>query len=398
MNQNSRNRISRAYTIAGVVLMAFCVLNLVIENIVYVNSRRVYDRNIASVQYLSSMNDKLSDINENVLLLVAGMKDNNGTDIMTNIDNAFAAITQYETSYNALGGQSALELRRYKQASLSMAAYQKKITELSSSLTSAGSETAQAVYMQELSPLQACATEMLMATIEIGTNAADANVHRSSMMHGISQAVLIALAVIGLIALVIAGRRAVAASDEIERRGAELEEASEQLDRSRQKMVDAALMNILTGMYNRYALEERLEGIIGTGQFNIAVFDIDRFRGINDGYGYETGDEYLSAVAERLEEQYAESAELYNICGGEFCLLFDESISDLQVQSLAEQVRQSMGAPVNCGGITLQSSVSGSLWHVLPNENMTVGDVLMKLDNAMHAAKRDGGNRLYYIK
>lgn len=395
---NPRNRIGRAYTLAGIVLLAFCILNLVIENLVYVSSRRVYDRNIASVQYLSSMNDQLSDINENVLLLVAGMQDNNGTDIMTNIDNAFGAITQYESAYNALGGQSALELRRYKQASLSMAAYQKKISDVRSQLTDAGSETARAVYMQELSPLQACATEMLMATIEIGTNAAKANVRRASLMHGISQAVLIALAILGVIALVMAGRRAVEASEEIERRGAELAEASERLDRSRRKMVDAAMTNILTGMYNRYALEERLGRFVGTEQFNIAVFDLDRFRGINDYYGLNTGDAYLAAVAERLQEEYADSAELYNINGGEFCLLFHSSIADLQVQTLAEQVRQSMGAPVDCDGVMLQCGVSGSLWHVLPNENLTVDEVLKKLENSLHAAKRDGGNRLYVIK
>ena len=392
-----RSRISRAYTFAGIVLLAFCVLNLVIENLVYVNSRRVYDRNIESVECLTEMNNRLLDVNDNVLLLVAGMNNNNGMDIAANIDTDFKELFQYEEQYKALGGQSALEQRRYQQASLSIAAYRKKINEVRDMLPVAGSVMAREIYTQELSPLQACASEMLTATVEIGTNEADANVHRSSILHGISQAVLILLAILGVIGLVIAARRALAASDELLRRDEELEEASERLDRSRRKMEDAALMNILTGMPNRYALENDLAEIIGTGRFNVAVFDLDNFKAVNDTYGYETGDEYLASVAERLREEYHTAARMYNISGGEFCLLFDDSVSDLQAPTLAEQIRQSISRPIDAGGIMLQSSVTASLWHVLPNENLTVGDVLMKLDNALHSAKRDGGDRLYQV-
>ena len=392
-----RNKISRAYTIAGVVLLLFCVLNLVIENLVYVNSRKVYDRNIESVQYLTEMHERLTDINDNVMLLVVGVDENNGNDIQNRIDADFTALSRCEESYKALGHQSALELRRYHQASLSIEAYRKKIEDVRDTLSEAGYETASSIYMQELSPLQVCATEMLKATMEIGTKDADTNVHRSSFMHGISQAVLILLAIVGVAGLIFAGKKAVQASEEILRKGEELEEASERLDRSRQKMADAAMMNILTGMYNRYALEERLREIIGTGQFNIAVYDLDSFRAVNDTYGFEIGDAYLAGVAERLQVQFGEVAEMYNLYGGEFCLLFDEDITDMQVQSLAEQIRKSFSGAVDAEGVAISCTASASIWHVLPNENLTVDDVLMKLSNALHAAKRDGGDKLYYI-
>ncbi|MBR3629161.1 MAG: GGDEF domain-containing protein [Oscillospiraceae bacterium] len=392
-----KNKISRVYTFAGILLVAFCILNLVIENLVYVNSRRIYDRNISSVEYLSGMNDCLSTIDDNVLMLVAGMQNNTGTDIFDNIEQGFQELFQWEGRYNALPGRSELEERRYQQASLSIAAYRKKINEVRNVLPVAGSEMARAIYAQELSPLQVCAAEMLDATIEIGTDQAEKNVRRSSILHGISQAVLILLALLGVVGMVIASRRALAANDEIERQSEELEEASVRLDRSRQKMEDAALMNILTGMQNRYALESRLERSIGKSRFNIAVFDVDNFKAINDTYGYETGDEYLACIAERLREQYGNTAEIFNVHGAEFCLLFSDSISDMQAQSLAEQIRQSIGTMIDAGGISLRSNVSGSLWHVLPNENLTVNDVLKKLDEALHAAKRDGGNRLYQI-
>ena len=158
------------------------------------------------------------------------------------------------------------------------------------------------------------------------------------------------------------------------------------------------MTNILTGMKNRYALDESLAQLIGNAQFNIAVFDIDNFRVINDMYGYEFGDEYLATVAERLKTEYSEHAELFNITGNEFCMVFYEHISDLQAQQLAEQIRQGIGQPTTIAGITVQMTVSASLYHYLPSDNLDVNTLLMKMDTALHAAKHDGGNRMYQIQ
>ena len=69
----------------------------------------------------------------------------------------------------------------------------------------------------------------------------------------------------------------------------------------------------------------------------------------------------------------------------------------MQVKTLAEQARQSMGSNTQVAGMMLSSGVSGSLYHVLPSESADVGGVLRKLDTALHQAKADGGNRLYYL-
>ncbi|MBQ8078668.1 MAG: GGDEF domain-containing protein, partial [Oscillospiraceae bacterium] len=156
--------------------------------------------------------------------------------------------------------------------------------------------------------------------------------------------------------------------------------------------------NILTGMRNRYALDSYLSRLIGNAQFNLAVFDMDNFRVVNDTYGYEVGDEYLCVVSDRLNEEFGSSGELYNISGNEFCIIFKEEIGDMQAQQLAEQIRQSIGRPATVAGIVLQSPVSASLYHCLPSEGMDVNGLLMKMDSALHQAKRDGGDRLYYIQ
>ena len=150
--------------------------------------------------------------------------------------------------------------------------------------------------------------------------------------------------------------------------------------------------------YNSYALDESLSQLIGNAQFNIAVFDIDNFRMINDMYGYEFGDEYLATIAERLKSEYSEYAEMFNITGNEFCMVFYEHVSDLQAQQLSEQIRQGIGQPTLVANIPVQTTVSSSLYHYLPSDNLDVNTLLMKMDSALHAAKRDGGNRMYQIQ
>ena len=217
------------------------------------------------------------------------------------------------------------------------------------------------------------------------------------MQNGFSNGIPAILTVLLSALLWITGLQQIRALQDIHEKESELDEQAERLDRTRQKMFDAAHMNILTGLNNRYALESTLEDLIGEVQFNIAVFDMDNFRAVNDQLGYEVGDEYLSTLAERLKEEYAQNCDIYNISGNEFAMIFGDDLSDMQAQQLAEQVRQMLGSPVMVAGVVLQNSCSGALYHVLPSENMSITSLLMRLDSALHEAKRQGGNRMFYI-
>ena len=162
-------------------------------------------------------------------------------------------------------------------------------------------------------------------------------------------------------------------------------------------MQDIALTNILTGMKNRYSLEDDLAGRLETDQFNIGVFDIDNFRIINDTYGYEFGDEYLSAIGEMLTEEFSDSATIYNITSNEFCFVFNDDIPDSQAQRIADKIRATLSTPITIESITVQCTASGSIYHYLPNDCLNVSSLLLKMDNVMHNAKRNGGNMIYVV-
>ena len=394
MGDQQIRHISRFYTIAGIALVLFIAVNMLVENFVYVRSRNIYEANTASVQTMTEIKNKLSNVNERVMLMVAGMADE---DALVQINADFGDIEALRQEYIATSSMNEMEKRRFRQAIYSIQAYRRELDAVGEQLLTASFEKAHTIFRQELDPLRQCAMEMLDATIELGTAKKAADVHSGSLVHGVAQMLLIIGTFIGVIVIVSVGKSQIKDAIAMQLKQEELEETSDRLQASRQKLLDSAHTNILTGLRNRYALEKYLGEILGKKQFYIAVFDMDHFRNINDQYGYEYGDEYLIAVSDRLKARYGDSVELFNVYGDEFCVIFSDDTSDMQVKTLAEQIRQSIASNTQVSGMMLSTGVSSSLYHVLPSERADVGQLLRKVDSAMHAAKSDGGNRMYYV-
>jgi diguanylate cyclase (GGDEF)-like protein len=320
-------------------------------------------------------------------------------EVIENITADFEKIDVLSAEYKKLNTNSGEDLqRRFSHAEYAISAYKRRIDDIKQEISTLTHESGMNVYNQELAPLQITAAEMLQATVEIGTKAGEEQEYRAKNIRGWAQGLLTIVLLITIVVLFFIGRSQINSIIEIRQKEQELTEAGNRLTKSKKKLMDSALTNILTGMKNRYALDESLSQLIGNAQFNIAVFDIDNFRMINDMYGYEFGDEYLATVAERLKQEYSEYAEMFNISGNEFCMVFYEHVSDLQAQQLAEQIRQGIGQPTLVANVPVQTTVSSSLYHYLPSDNLDVNTLLMKMDSALHAAKRDGGNRLYQIQ
>lgn len=395
-------KVRRIYVIMGLVYLVVVAFNMIVENFAYVDIRNQYRKNISSVNTVSDIQSDFAQVSQNVLLFVSGEKEHAGIDILNAIENGFIEIEnqqkEYQDTYLKSKSNSEMLERRFKHATYALNAYKRKIDEVKNSLADIEHEVAVSIYTQELEPLQVTANEMLTAVVEISIAEREQAEQSIAYKHGVAQGVLVIMSVLLLISLWILGNRQVKTLMEVQQQTRELNEASARLTKSRKKLLDSAMTNILTGMKNRYALDESLSQLINNAQFNIAVFDIDNFRAFNDMYGYELGDEYLATIAERLKEEYSDYAEMFNITGNEFCMIFYEHVSDMQAQQLSEQIRQGIGQPTMVAGVVLQATVSASLYHYLPSDNLDVNTLLMKMDSALHAAKRDGGNRMYQIQ
>jgi diguanylate cyclase (GGDEF)-like protein len=96
-------------------------------------------------------------------------------------------------------------------------------------------------------------------------------------------------------------------------------------------------MDILTGVPNRQALDERLHTL--RAGYALAMVDIDHFKKFNDTYGHAEGDNVLRMVAQHLEEHLG--MRVYRYGGEEFCVVFESDDAKNAVEMM-EKARASM--------------------------------------------------------
>lgn len=390
-NKSANNSFNaRVYIFAGILMFVVTFINIFLVNRLYNTNEKVRNNIVNSMTYVSTINDNLASVNRNVLMLVSGI---GNRDTLTNdISKEFVDINNAREEYLKLDHESEMELRRFKAAMAFVDAYHSKMYTYQDKFATMEASTVKATYIQEVHPLQTNASEMLSASIDLGKKSQQEQIEYNRytwLMILVIMTIVWVVAEAGIVLVALITKRQQAA---LERRAQMLEEIDTKLQTQRQKVGEIALTNILTGMKNRYALDNDLTDRLEKDQFNIAVFDLDNFRSINDMYGYDFGDEYLVTVAEKLKEEYGDIAEIYNITGNEFCFIFNSDVPDAQTQRIAERVLQTMSGYYNVFNIGTQLTASGSVYHYLPGDCLNVSSLLVKMDNVMRNVKLNGGN------
>ena len=397
---------SISYVIMGIVLAVIMLLNMALLYLNYASANRTFSTTSKEMNLINSANGMLEQVNGELMEMIAGVGSTQGH--INTMAAVFPAVQTKLDQYEQVGYHNEYALRRFRHARAYIDAYEKKLNEYRDRYTAvlmtndqdqidAFKDTLKNIYDQEISPLQTASSEMMVASIAIGSAAASKRTAESNRNMYMILAVLAAILIIGEIAIFLAARYNKRASEEISRKSAQFADASSKLMRSREKMEDIAVSNILTGLKNRYALEQDIGERLATEQFNIAVFDLDNFRSINDTYGYDFGDEYLAQIAERLKEEFEQFADIYNITGNEFCFVFKRTVSDTQVIRLVENIVNVMASPYTILNLTVQLTVSGSTYHYLAGDCLNVNSLLVKMDNVLRNAKRAGGGQIFQV-
>jgi diguanylate cyclase (GGDEF)-like protein/PAS domain S-box-containing protein len=152
----------------------------------------------------------------------------------------------------------------------------------------------------------------------------------------------------------------------------------------------------LTGLPNRFLLTDRMNQLLARAgrqktSFAVLFMDIDNFKGINDAYGHETGDQMLREVADRLQSCVRASDTVARLGGDEFVILLEASSAPQAAEAVALKIKQSLKRSFIIGGNRMKVGMSiGISFHP---ENEGDAALLLRLaDRAMYLAKRSGGN------
>lgn len=120
----------------------------------------------------------------------------------------------------------------------------------------------------------------------------------------------------------------------LERRGRDLEAAVEarttELREANARLMELTLLDGLTGLLNRRALEARLDenhaaAIRYDHKYALILLDIDHFKLYNDGCGHLAGDEVIRTVADLLKKSVRRTDSVYRYGGEEFLVLLPET-------------------------------------------------------------------------
>ena len=160
------------------------------------------------------------------------------------------------------------------------------------------------------------------------------------------------------------------------------------------RLLDQALVDPLTGVFNRRHMERSLSDAIerlrrNSAPTSLLLIDVDRFKSINDQFGHAKGDSVLKGIVSLVANRSRKLDLLFRIGGEEFMLLLPDT-QEAAAAVVAEQLRATVAESPLLDD--RQLTVSIGVGELQPGESL---DSWMKhADDALYAAKKAGRNRV----
>ncbi|WP_197408083.1 MULTISPECIES: GGDEF domain-containing protein [unclassified Guyparkeria] len=167
------------------------------------------------------------------------------------------------------------------------------------------------------------------------------------------------------------------------------------LERERDRYRFLSEQDGLTGLYNRRALDRRLEQAIATASRNhqplsLVVLDTDLFKDYNDRYGHLAGDDALRCLARVMRATVRHEDMCFRYGGEEFVILLPgQNLSQATVvaERIREAYRTGSASELGPGGTV-------SLGVAELRDGDTANTLLARADAALYHAKQRGRDRV----
>lgn len=392
MAKIKNNNSEKGFVIAGIIFAVVLLISLGQFIFIYTMQNQSFLKAEKEQKAVSEIKENLISINRDVLKIISGV--GNAQSIANDIEISFDNIDKSMREYEETDYHTKKELVRYEEAKNYISALRTRLSEYQTQLADINIEDAKNIYTQEINIFQQSAIDKFNSAMDINANYIKEQKEKNIMFFKIVIGIMSALLIFGEIGIIITAKISKKAKAEISEKQKQAESANKKFKRSQEKIEDIVYKNILTGMKNRYALEKDIGERLQSEPFNIALFDMDNFRSVNDTYGYDFGDEYLVKIAEKLKNSFGEYAEIYNITGNEFFILFNDDIPKAKSINLSKNIFTAMGMAYNVGNIGIQLSVSGCAYNYLPGECSNLDSLLIKMNNVIRNIKKNGGNSI----
>ncbi len=154
----------------------------------------------------------------------------------------------------------------------------------------------------------------------------------------------------------------------------------------------------LTGIYNRYGFNERMDQTFADPaqkRVGLLILDLDLFKNVNDTYGHGAGDIVLKFTADTLRRLSGEEAAVCRWGGEEFTVLWNGE----GLLRLAEEIRREIETTgIDIGGETIHVTVSIGVCEVADRRGVTIAELVKGADRCLYEAKAAGRNQVRGIR
>lgn len=157
----------------------------------------------------------------------------------------------------------------------------------------------------------------------------------------------------------------------------------------------------LTGAHNRRFFLDALERELARSvrhkrPLSLVIFDIDRFKLVNDTHGHLAGDAVLREVAGRVLTTIRKDEVFARYGGEEFVVILPEASKE-KAAGFAERLRLlTAETPVTVNDIQIAITISAGIAQTSGDREMSAAELIEEADKKLLDAKQSGRNRVHW--
>ncbi|SDZ24479.1 diguanylate cyclase (GGDEF) domain-containing protein [Evansella caseinilytica] len=181
-----------------------------------------------------------------------------------------------------------------------------------------------------------------------------------------------------------------------------LENQTQMLQKSEEKLHKLAYYDILTELPNRQHFQQYLSKQIAVGSglspgeiIAVMFMDINQFKQINDTLGHSVGDELLKIIARKFQQIETEKTKVFRLGGDEFVVVMSAKSKD-EVEVFGERIKQLFSVPLIIDDMTLHVSASVGA-SIFPQDGNDLDALVKYADIAMYHSKAGGRNDFQFF-
>ena len=183
----------------------------------------------------------------------------------------------------------------------------------------------------------------------------------------------------------------------INQKNKELKRLNNKLESANKELKELSTIDSLTNIYNRHYFNNKFQEFFNLSKrtetsISLIIFDLDKFKEINDNYGHLAGDQVLKTAALRAKNSLNRNTDFIARYGGdEFVIvLFDTNHKGAQkvIKKVKKSIESPMEFSINDKEIKLNVEVSFGLKTIIPNDDADFDQAINLADKELYKNKR----------